>query len=651
MNADERPERVVVFGSFQFRVTSKELRKGGVRIRLEDKPASLLAILLENPGKLLSREELHSRLWAEGIHVDFEHGLNKTVNKLRAALHDDAEQPRYIETLSRRGYRFIGPTEVLPSEPLPPHNGETGGFATPTIGSAPPLARPGATLLPRPFPKWFRAALLCVLTVLWLAAVYLGWKGFHTPAQAESHAKRIVVLPFGNLTGDPSEDYLCDGLTEEMIARLSVFNPSRLGVIARTSAMHYKGSTKTAKAIGEELGADYLLESSVRRSGNRLRITTQLIDTRSQAHLWVGNYDREFQDVLDVQREVALAIAKEIPMQPSTQKRPPSASPRAVNAQALELYLRGRYSWNKRTPAEFRKAIDYFEQALLVDPNYAEAYSGLADSYALLASSSAIPYRDGYPKAREMALKALELDEGLAEARTSLAFVKGFYDWQFAEAEKEFRRAIEQNFNYATAHHWYGLFLSLLGRHSEAITELEIASRLDPAFVATTSDLADAYRRAGQYQRAVELYGKARELDPNYFLIYQGMAEAYASQHKFQEAEAESAELNKLTGNHLGIAPDLVVEYLKAGQRDRAQALLNDMRREALKRGQSSSTCQLAIYVYAAFGDRDKAMACLEEAFERRPDWMIEIKSDPRLEGLHSDPRFQELLGRMGFPP
>ena len=651
MSADEWPERVVVFGSYQFHLTSKELRKGGVRIRLEEKPASLLAILLEHPGKLFSREELHSRLWPEGIHVDFDHGLNKTVNKLRGALNDDAEQPRYIETLSRRGYRFIGPTDVFPSEPMPPHNVESGGLTTPTINSAPPLPPPRASHLSRPFSKWrFSTALLCALAVLCLAGVYLGWKGFHTPAQAESPAKRIVVLPFGNLTGDPSEDYLCDGLTEEMIARLSILNPSRLGVIARTSAMHYKGSTKTAETIGAELGADYLLESSVRRSGNRLRITTQLIDTRSQAHVWVGNYDRQFQDVLDVQRDVALAIAKEIPVQASTQRRSPSASPRAVNARALELYLRGRYSWNKRTPAEFRKAIDYFEQALLADPNYAEAYSGLADSYALLASSSAIPYRDGYPKAREMALKALELDEGLAEAHTSLAFVKGFYDWKFSEAEKEFRRAIELNSNYSTADHWYGLFLSLLGRHAEAITELELASRLDPAFVATTTDLADAYRRVGQYQKAIELYGKARELDPDYFLIYQGMAQAYANQHKFQEAEAESAEFKKLTGNYLGVGPDLVAEYLKAGQRDRAQALLNDMRRQAMKHGHSS-ICQLSVYVYAAFGERDKAMACLEEAFERRPDWMIEIKSDPRLEGLRSDPRFQELLGRMGFPP
>lgn len=637
----------VRFDAFEVDLASGELRKHGFKIRLQEKPFQILAALLEKPGKIVTREELHEKLWPEQEFGEFDKNLNNAINRLRTALNDFAEQPRFIETLRQRGYRFMGPVEILQDGPSSTAYVTTPSPPTAIDSVSPVVAREPVPWSPRPFIYWRLSALVfCILAALALPSIYVVWKRSHTKAQAESRPRRIVVLPFGNLSGDPSDEYLCDGLTEEMIARLSILNPGKLGVIARTSAMHYKGSTKTAKTIGAELGVDYLLESSVRRSGNRLRITTQLIDTRSEAHLWTGTYDRDFQDILDVQRDLALAIAHEIPMQVSSERQVQASRPTVVNTQAHELYLRGRYLWNKRRPPELRKAIDSFEQALIVDSQYAEAYSGLADSYALLASSGAITYRDGYPKAREMSLKALEIDGELAEAHTSLGFVRGFYDWQFAEAEKEFHRAIELNSNYATAHHWYGLFLSLLGRHAEAIAELEQANRLDPAFVAVTLDLAHAYRRAGQYEKAFEFYRTARELDPREPGSYAGMALIDEHQRKSAEAEKEAAEFARLTGQSLALEQERAWECLKSGQRERGQALLKDIVREARKRGQPITSP----YIYALFGQRDKAIASLEKEFEGRPDWMITIKADPRLESLQSDPRFQDLLHRIGFP-
>src|SRR6202046_3294969 len=448
------PETTFVFGPYESRGVTRELFKHGVRLKIRPQPLQVLNYLLSRAGNVVTREELRQELWSAEIFVDFEHGLNNSVKELRAVLGDSAAEPRYIQTLPRLGYRFVAAVEITGSGASP--------VSLPTI-EGPNLAPAGRSsdfAVPRGLPveraeesstlrRWPALLAVCLALVLGLV-FYFRWSSSRARRPAVTGRTMVAVLPFENLTGDPGQEYFSDGLTEEIISQLGGLDPSHLGVIARTSVMHYKGSREPLDRIGKELGIQYLLEGSVRRSSDKVRITAQLIQVKDQSHIWARQYDRELSNLLVLQAEIAQQIAQEIQLGLAYSRATISAHSPPLGPQeyeAYDLYLKGRYFWNKRTARGLEQAIESFQQAIAKDANYARAYAGLADSYALLSGYTLIPQSESMPKARAAALKALELDDSLAEAHTSLALIRENYDWDWKTAEKEYLRAIELNPN------------------------------------------------------------------------------------------------------------------------------------------------------------------------------------------------------------
>jgi TolB-like protein/DNA-binding winged helix-turn-helix (wHTH) protein len=438
---------VIRFGVFELDLAAGELRKSGIKVRLQEQPFQILSLLLERPGQVVTRDEIQQKLWPDGTFVDFEHSLNAAVKRLREALEDSADNPQFVETVPRRGYRFIYPVE---------------GHAARSR-------------------RWVWALALAALPALLtlLLALNVGGLRDRLWPRADSPAKRIMlaVLPCDNLSGDPEQEYFSDGMTDEMIAQLGRLQPARLGVIARTSAMHYKGTDKHVDEIGRELGVEYILECSVRREGDRVRITAQLIQVSDQTHLWAASYERELAGIFAIQSEVSRQIARslEVELLPAERARPSGAG--TINPEAYEAYLKGRYFWNKRTEEGIKKSLDYFQQAVARDPDYALAYSGLADAYLVGIFVGYLPSQDNHPKGLAAALRAVELDDTLAEAHASLA---NFEIGNWLVEEKELKRAIELNPNYAPARIWYAMHLSARGRHEEALAEGKKALELDP---------------------------------------------------------------------------------------------------------------------------------------------------------------------------
>ena len=639
--------KVAVFGSYRFDLSSRELHKCGIRLRLEEKPAVVLHKLIERAGTVVTRGELQKLLWADGVHVNFDHGLNKAINRLRAALGDDRDQPRYIETLSRRGYRFMAQVEFGADRP----NGDQAEFASAVETLASPRPHPPAAnvrvTFSDSFLRWrFSVTTVAFLAVLLLAPVaYLAWKQSHAKADAP-YTRRIVILPFQNLTGDAAQEYFCDGLTDELSTQIGVLNPQKLQVIARASAMHYKGSSLTAAQIGKELKVGYVLGGSVRRLGLLYRITVQLTDAQSQTNIWVGAFDREFKDVVDVHRDVALAIGREIGDRISPQFQHPAFGAQPINPLAHDAYLRGRFYWSKRTVTDLRDSVEEFERAISIDADYPEAHAGLADAYSLLASYGAIPFREGYPKARAEAEKALRLNPHSAEARTSLAFIEAYYDWKFEQAEQDFLTAIRENPNYTNAHHWYGLFLSQRRRHAQALAELNSAAQLDPFLLTLGIDLGNAYASAGRYEEAERQFLKVRALDPNYYGTYGSMCWLYALRNRLPEAERENEVFKKLSGNYFGNDHVLAYAYAKAGQTQRTRQLLEQIAKMAKERG-SHPPCP--IYVYVALHDDGAALNCLDQGIEERADWLVPLSQDTEFVSMTSDARFHARLKQAGL--
>ena len=500
------------FGRFRLDPAEKVLLSDGQPISLTPKAFETLLALVENSGHVLEKDELLRLVWPNTF---VEEGtLVQNIATLRKALGEGPDQRSYIETIPRRGYRFSGAVKRVEA------------------GTAPEAPRNRVSR--RVIAAVAAAAVL--LLAGWMAGKRI-W-----PSSVPARAKiMLAVLPFVNLSGDPGEDYFGNGLTEEMIAQLGALQPARLGVIARMSAMQYKDTKKDIRQIGRELGVDYILEGSVRRDGERVRITAQLIQVKDQTHLWARNYDRSLRDILSLQSDVAGAIAQEIALRltPESNARLASASP--LDAQAYELYLKGRYSWNKRTEGGFLKAIDYFNQAIARDPNYAKAHAGLADAYALLGSlpNAALSRPEAMRRAKASALRAIELDDSLAEAHTSLAFVLAQYEWDWPGSGREFRRALQLNPNYATAHQWYGMWFMAHGRFDEALEEERLAHEADPLSMIIETDTCQFLAYAGRDDEAIRHAQRALELDPGFRLAHLYLAEAYDGQQNYPAALAE----------------------------------------------------------------------------------------------------------------
>jgi TolB-like protein/Tfp pilus assembly protein PilF len=468
--------------------------------------------------------------------------------------------------------------------------------------------------------------------------------------RAASHNTRVVlaVLPFENLTGDPSQDYFSDGLTEEMIAQLGRLDMDHLGVIARTSVMHYKRSQAPLEQIGRELGAQYALEGSVRRDVDDIRITAQLIQVKDQMHLWARQYDRQPSGLLTLQTEIAQEVADEILIVLGQPKRMPPGQlpPPSPNAyEAYDLYLKGRYFWNKRTQQGFEQAAEYFQQAIAKDPNYARAYAGLADTFALMSTWRQVPQNDYMPKARAAALKALQIDDSLAEAHASLALIAENYDYDWQTAEKEFRRAIQLDPSYATAHQWYAECLSFEGRFDEALAESERARLLDPLSLIIATDHGAILYYSRQYDRAIEQFRGVLEMEPNFSHAHMVIS-AYVQAGRFADALADIENEQRRLGSDSPYAwASQVYVYGRWGRRVEAQHALKKF--EQSLRDFPGDQTGLLLTVYAGMNRSNEAIALLQKASSEHSNAVIALKVDPMYDPLRSDPRFQDLQHRV----
>ena len=632
---------IVRFGTYEVSLQSGEIRKRGVRIKVQQQPMKLLEILLERPGEVVTREELRSRVWVDESFGDFDQAVNIAIAKLRSALGDSAENPRFIETLPKRGYRFIADVSVIDTDSrLKDPQSSPGDLPAEAVHKgqgAGPSVTPKRQLWPaRPV-----VAALALLLCLSILSVWV----FRSRGRATRGIRSLAVLPLDNLSADTSQNYFADGMTDELITDLAQI--SALRVISRTSVMTYKGARKPLPQIARELNVDAVVEGTVLRSGDQVRITAQLIDASTDKHLWSQSYEGDLRDTLALQNSVARAIADQIRINVTPQEQAALKSVKVVNPEAYESYLKGRYFWNKRTADSLKVALAYFKQAIEEDPKYARAYSGLADTYALLGDwqYAVMPPTEAFPKAKTAVLKALELDSTLGEAHNSLAFILDGFDWDFDSAGKEFQRAIELNPGYATAHHWYAWHLSLLGRYDEAIAEMRRAENLDPLSLIINADLAELLVIAHSYDESIRQSRKTIEMDPNFALAHNQLAQAYLQKHMYDEAVAELRKAVQFSGGSPTCIANLARVLVASGKRSEAISLLSDLKKRS-NPGYSNAS-EIAM-IYASLGDTNQAMNWLEKGYEERfnPGVLLRPGFDP----LRSDSRFQNLVHRVGLP-
>jgi TolB-like protein/tetratricopeptide (TPR) repeat protein len=587
---------------------------------------------------VVAREKVRETLWPADTYVDFDHSLNTAVRKLREALGDSAEAPRYVETIARRGYRFMAPVAPLPAM----QSGHSAGAAAAPL-RPPPAARPSTSAR--------RLRILAIVVVICAAALVAYRVLLRTrPATQSGRRLMLAVLPFDNLSGDADQEYLSDGVTEEMITQLGRLEPGRLTVLARSSTWKYKRAERDIGRLRGELGADYVLEGAVRKAGDRVRITAQLVQAGDQSQVWAETYQRDLRDVLILQSEVAGAVAHAIAVTLTPGARARLARTRPIHPEAYQDYLRGRFFFNRKTEAALRQALGHFQKAIAADPGYAPAYSGLADCYSSLGASSAVgglPPRQVMPEAKAAALKALQIDATLAEAHTSLAMVQLLYEWDFAACEKEFRRAIELDPNYTTAHHWYSHCLLPLGRIGESLAESKRALELEPLQLVVGIHLGWHYFYARQYDQAIEQLRSTLELDPAFPQTQRYAARAYLQKEMHTEAIAALRSALSSVGRDAEIEGELGYALGVAGRRAEALAMLEGL-------GQLSRTRYVSPYsialVRAGLGDRGQALDWLEKAYAERSDYMPYLGLEPMLDSLRSDPRFAALVGRVGLP-
>ena len=637
--------QLIRFDSFELDLRAGELRKGGLRIRLQEQPLLILQTLLENPGEVVTRDELQKKIWPADTFVDFDHGLHAAVNRLRAALNDSADRPRYVETVARRGYRFIGKLET-------PQAG------VPIIAVAQPAPSPE----PRPglWNSWtgvlagFGIA-LAIAAILVAGNVYglRAWL-FGTGPRHAFHS--LAVLPLDNLTHDPNQDYFADEMTEELITQFSKLGD--LKVISRTSAMQYKGTRKTLPQIASELHVDAVVEGAVQLAGNRVRITAQLVNGATDEHIWAETYDRELSNVLLLQSEVASDIAKQIDLRltPQQQQRL-HAEARAVNPDAYQAYLLGRYYWNMRTAEGLDKAGKYFADAIQKDPNFALAYSGQADYFAyltVLGGPEVLPPSTAMKQAKAAAARALQLDDSLAEAHASMGDILHNYDWDWAGAEREFKRAIELNPNYAMAHHWYAHLLIETGRTQQSLAEAGRALELDPYSPFVNNGVARQYYLSRQYDKSIAQCKVGLQINPTYLPARIQLALNYEQTGKLTEAVTELEQAAELLSGS-GAAhpkPELPVldallghAYAIAGRKSDAMNELSKLQ-AAVKRRYIPSAYFAVVWV--GLGDKDQALTWLNRAYDERSEHVLYLGIEPIVDPLRSDPGFALLLKKIG---
>lgn len=650
--------RMLRFSVFEADLKACELRKHGLRLKLSEQPFQVLAMLLEKPGEIIAREELRSRLWPSDTFVDFDHGLNNAVMRLREVLGDASDHPRFIETVPRRGYRFIAPVDGRAADSRSAGSMEQGNGQSSPSREEPPLLsiQPAAAtspIMPSHGP-WFALPRLGFLTfgVLALFALF-SWIAIHYSRRVDGstprpeHSTSLVVLPMENLSGDKEQDYFADGMTDDLIANLAKIRSLR--VISHSTAMAYKGARKPLSEIARELNVDAVVEGTVLRSGNQVRITAELVQVSTDRHLWADTYEGTLGDVLALQNRVSSAIVDEIRINLTPEDKERLARHPAVHPDAYESYLKGRYYWNKRSEEGFAKAIGYFEDATRKDPQYALAYAGLADCYAIIGATiwGTVSAEEAAPKAKNAAIRALEIDPSLAEAETSLATAKFNYDWDWAGAASGFTKAIEVNPSYATAYQRYSLYLIAMGRIQESFDQINKARDLDPLSISINFSYGWRLYLARQYDRAIEQLRDTIDMDPSYELPHLVLGQAYEQKGDFVHALEELQKAAELSHDLPLMVSGLAHGYARAGNRAQAEMLLQKLIAESRKK--YVAPYYVAV-VYAALGNNQQALDWLDKAYADRSNGLVFVKVDPELDSLRSYPRFKALQAKLNLP-
>ena len=620
------------FGQFELDLRSYELKRDGEPLRLEKIPMELLIFLVEHHGQLVTREQIIERLWGKQVFLDTEQGVNTAIRKIRQVLLDDPDKPQFLETVVGKGYRFVSNVTAKGNE------------SPPSLEDLPPPHGPQMTRN-RTRDLWLIGAvsvLLLLGVVLWAVWYRIAWA---TKPRITTSFHSIAVLPLENLSGDPSQEYFADGITDALITQLAKLHGLR--VISRTSIMQYKSLRKPLPDIARDLSVDAVVEGSVSRSGNRVRVTAQLVDAHADRHLWAEEYDRDLREILSLQSELARDIAEKVRANISSEEQLLMARAGTVEPAAYESYLRGRSFWNQRTPAGLKQSIIHFQHAIELDPRYAEAYSGLADAYTALGYTSYWAPKDSFPKAREFANKALQIDSSLAEARASLAYVKLYYDWDWKGAEEELQRAIAVNPNYATAHHWYSVLLTARGRHDEALSEIGRAHELDPLSVPINTDIGFELYYARRYEEAISHLRSVLQTSPKFPLAHLWLGRAYEQKGMYPEAITEFEQAGTALKDWPVIIAAAGHAYGRWGHKSDATAALHRM--NELTKEEYVTPYGMAL-IFAGLNDREQAIHWLQKAYEDRSHWLVWLNLDPRFDNVRADPRFADLLRRMHFP-
>jgi TolB-like protein/DNA-binding winged helix-turn-helix (wHTH) protein/Tfp pilus assembly protein PilF len=624
------PSRKLTFGVFEAHPSAGKLLKNGISIKLPPQPFKVLLLLIEGRGKVVTREEIREYLWGAATFVDFERGINFSINQIRGALSDDVDKPRYIETLPKIGYRFLaeveeqnayagngrGSTTLVPDAALPEPSANEAGFRSTSKRGHPYLYAIVATIV--------------------LGIGVFAWRLGHRPV---SPVQAVAVLPLEDLSGNTSQEYLADGVTDQLITDLG--QVSSLRVISRTSVMQYKHARRPLPQIAKELNADLIVEGTIVRAGDRVRITAQLIEARTDRHLWAHTYETEIGDVLAMQKELAEVIADEVRSKITPGRRAPKRSVRSLPPAAQDAYLRGYYLLQKGRISDLPGAILYFEQSLASEPN-AQAYAGSAAAHVALGHMMYYSPQQTFPAAKTAALKALELDENLEEAHTALGNVKLLYDWDFAGAEKEFKLALELNPSSVRAYNSYADLLSATSHFNEAIERAQQGLEMDPLSLSATTSLAWQFYRARRYDEAIVQAKKVAEIDPSYFPAHVCLGLAYQQQGNFPAAIQELK-------NASGFCREQcfgLIGQVSAMAGDRPAAL--EAMRQLQRRDYASPW--LVATIYAQLNDKDRAFDWLQKAYEGREHDLVFANAWPLFDNLRSDQRYEQLLYRIGLP-
>lgn len=624
----------VKFEEFELDLRTYHLQRSGRSLKLERIPMELLVLLIERRGGLVTREEIVEKLWGKNAFLDADGAVNTAVRKIRHALRDEIEQPRFLQTVSGRGYRFI-------AKVTEPNVSAAGGDGTTSVSPAAAVSavQPQPEVLQRR--TWYPWGLIaCVLIIL--VGVLVGgvlWVRSRRSPKSAIAQKRVMlaVLPFENLSDDPAQEYFSDGLTEETITDLGELNPEKLGVIARTSAMAYRHTNKTAGQIGQELGVDYIVEGSVRREGGRARINAQLIRVGDQTHIWAQSFDREIRDFLEVQRELGEAISHQVQVTLKPEQRPEQAKNRQINPDAYDEYLKGLYFWNQFTPASVTKSIEYFQQAIAKDPKMAQAYAGLAESYGVLMDWNKLHPAEAYAKSEAAARKAVELNSGSTDAHSALGWQLLSYDRDYSSAAKEFQRAIELNPSNADAHDGLANYFAVRGQFDGSVAEARRARELDPLSLVISHDLGKMLFYARRYDEAVQQLHFTLDLHPDSFAPHYVLWLIYQAEGRPVEADAEFFKMT--AGGFNPAMTEIQKTHAKLGWKGAWQRLV------ARKLVSSWDLAGVSLGI----DNQNQTVDLLQEAANERLSQVIFLNIDPRYDKLRQNSKFQDLLRQLGL--